>query len=325
MLARVADCLYWMNRYLERAEFTARLVSLQVQRLPVGSAPQIARSWRLLFLGLGTAPPPMESLGSLEDDDYLFADGYTLTDVLTFERGNPAAIVTSLTAARENARQVRSTIGPGIWSSLNREFLKLSGTRLVDIWKQEPELLYRDIAEGIQRFHGICDTSMRHGEEWAFLQLGKYVERAQLVGSTMNAHCIEAAGGEPEHGDWPTLLQACNALAAYGHQYGGAFEQRQIVKMLTHDPELPYSLRFCQQQLRASLRIVDSSAAGHSSARPFAILDLLDDLLDRSGTPNVEETSAQTGEMPRINRLYGELHDALEQSYVYYPLDARYS
>ena len=80
MLARVAGSLYWMARYLERAEFTARLVGLQIQRLPVGTAAEVATGWRLLFAGIGNEPPESESLGNMEDDDFLFVDGYTLTD-----------------------------------------------------------------------------------------------------------------------------------------------------------------------------------------------------------------------------------------------------
>lgn len=322
MLARVADCLYWMNRYLERAEFSARLVGLQVQRLPVGSAAEIARGWQLLFLGLGTAPPRLESLGSLEDDDYLFADGYTLTDLVTFETGNPASIVNCLTAARENARQVRSTIGPGIWSSLNREYLKLRQTRLVEIWKQEPELLFRDIAEGVQRFHGICDTAMRHGEQWCFLQLGKYVERAQRVGALVAAHCCEDAAGESDAGDWPTLLRACHAFEAYGHEYGGVFEKRNILNLLIREPELPYSLRFCLQRLRASLRVVDPAPLDDFPPRPFVILNRLGDLLGPHGSAAADDLPRDQGALPRTSRLFGEFHDALERSYVYYPADA---
>ena len=71
---------------------------------------------------------------------------------------------------------------------------------------REPELLYRDIAEGVQRFHGICDTLMRHGEEWSFMQLGKYVERAQLVGSMLAAHRGDAAAHEHDDGEWPVPL-----------------------------------------------------------------------------------------------------------------------
>ena len=244
MLARVADSLYWMARYLERAEFTARLVGLQIQRLPVATALEVATGWRLLFAGIGHDPPESESLGNMEDDDFLFVDGYTLTDILTFEKGNPAAVANCLAFARENAREVRSAIGPGIWSSINREYLDLRRTRLVEIWNREPELLYRDLAEGIQRFHGICDATMRRGSEWCFMQLGRYVERAQLVASMLVAHCGDAARRE-HGGEWPVLLRACNAFEAYGRECGAVFDRDAVLGLLVHEGDLPYSLRFC--------------------------------------------------------------------------------
>ena len=322
MLARVADCLYWMNRYLERTEFSARLVSLQVHRLPMGTAAQVANGWRLLFVGLGIEPPGAEELEGLEDDDYLFADSYMLTDVLTFEPGNPAAILNCLAAARENARQVRSCIGPEIWSSLNRAYLDLRSTRLVDRWNQEPELLYRDIVEGVQRFHGISSTAMCHGEEWSFMQLGTYVERAQLVGSMLRTHCEQSAGSDVEHGDWPMLLRACNAFEAYGHQFGGAFDHRKVVDLLVAEPDLPYSLRYALRRLRACLAVVDPAPVGDFPPQPFVILNQLDDLLDSRPAASSTTQPKEPHELAKLGELLREFHDAVEQSYVYYPADA---
>lgn len=322
MLAREADCLYWMTRYLERTAFSARLVSLQVQRLPVGSAAEIARGWQLLFAGLGTDPSNFESLGNLEDDDFLFADGYMLTDILTFEAGDPASILNCLTAARENAREVRSTIGPGIWSSLNRQYLALRQTRLVDVWNREPELLYRDIAEGVQQFHGICDTAMRHGEEWSFMQLGKYVERAQLVGSMLAAHCGAARAHEHGDGEWPVLLRGCNAFEAYGHEYGGAFGESNILKLLAHDGELPYSLRFCLARLRSSLDAVGPAPDDEFGTGPSAVLNRLDGLLAGHARAAAGTKPLSFTDLAPVGGLLLEFHDALERVYVYYPADA---
>ena len=315
MLARVADSLYWMARYLERAEFTARLVGLQIQRLPVGTAVEVAAGWRLLFAGIGNDPPESESLGNMEDDDFLFVDGYTLTDILTFEEGNPAAIANCLAAARENAREVRSAIGAAIWSSLNREYLALRRTRLVEIWKREPELLYRDVAEGIQRFHGICDSSMRRGTAWSFMQLGRYVERAQLVVSMLVAHCGDAAGRE-HGGEWPVLLRACNAFEAYGREYGVAFEESAVLGLLLHEDDLPYSLRFCLARLGANLNVIGPAPSAELGAAPFDILSRLDEQF-RDGAPATGRLLSTSGDLRQVGELFRTLHDALEVSYSF--------
>ena len=316
MLARVAASLYWMARYLERAEFTARLVGLQIQRLPVGTAVEVAAGWRLLFAGIGNDPPESESLGNMEDDDFLFVDGYTLTDILTFEKGNPAAIANCLAAARENAREVRSAIGPGIWSSLNREYLALGRIQLVEIWKREPEMLYRDVAEGIQRFHGICDTSIRRGTEWSFMQLGRYVERAQLVVSMLVAHCADAAGRE-NGGDWPGLLRACNAFEAYGRECGGVFEESAVLGLLLHEGDLPYSLRFCLERLRENLDLIGPAPSDGLGTGPLEILTGLDQQLHDCARSAGDQRLAASDELRQVGELCRAIHDALEGSYAF--------
>ncbi|MCY4015386.1 MAG: alpha-E domain-containing protein [Gammaproteobacteria bacterium] len=315
MLARVADSLYWMARYLERAEFTARLVGLQIQRLPVGTAVEVAAGWRLLFAGIGNDPPESESLGNMEDDDFLFVDGYTLTDILTFEQGNPAAVANCLAAARENAREVRSAIGPGIWSSLNREYLALRRTRLVEVWKREPELLYRDVAEGIQRFHGICDSSMRRGTEWSFMQLGRYVERAQLVCSMLVAHCNDAAGRE-HGGEWPVLLRACNAFEAYGRECGGVFEESAVLGLLLHEGDLPYSLRFCLERLRENLDVIGPVPSDGLGTGPLEILSRLEEH-SGDGAQRAGDRLLAAGDLRHLGELFRTFHDALEGSYAF--------
>lgn len=316
MLARVADSLYWMARYLERAEFTARLVGLQIQRLPVGTAMEVASGWRLLFAGIGNDPPESESLGNMEDDDFLFVDGYTLTDILTFEEGNPAAIANCLSAARENAREVRSAIGPGIWSSLNREYLALHRTRLVEIWNREPEMLYRDVAEGIQRFHGICDSSMRRGTEWSFMQLGRHVERAQLVVSMLAAHCGDASGRE-NGGEWPVLLRACNAFEAYGRECGGAFEENAVLGLLLHEGDLPYSLRFCRERLRENLDVIGPAPSDRLGTGPLEILSRLDEHFGDAAQPTGDGRRLAAGDLRQVGELFRTFHDALEGSYAF--------
>ena len=156
-----------------------------------------------------------------------FADGYTLTDYLTFDTTNPTSIVFCLTATRENARQVRDAISNGIWSSLNRAYLRLRDTDLVDIWSREPVMLYRDIVEAVQLFDGVCASSLRRDAGWHFMRIGRFIERAQLVSSLLEAHCANVKDTAEEDGDWAGLLRVCNAFEAYCQLHGAQGRERK--------------------------------------------------------------------------------------------------
>lgn len=321
MLARVADSLYWMSRYLERVEFSARLVGLQLQRLPVNSAHEIAEGWSLVFRCLSARPPGAESFGEAEDDDYLFADGYALTDFLTFEVSNPSSILASLHGARENARQVRDCLSAPLWTCLNRTYLGLRGTALVEEWTREPGRFYTGIAEGVQQFDGICQGTLQRGDHWRFMQLGKYVERAQLVATTLLAHSrsplsIGADGGGER---WTNALRACNALEAYGRTHGGEVNASDALALLVCDPDQPHSLGFAAQRLWEVLEAVDPPLSGRPRAAAFDPLDRISGLLcDCVGAP----MPVQQALVSEILELYRNFHGLLEREYVYYPVHA---
>lgn len=321
MLARVADSLYWMSRYLERVEFSARLVGLQLQRLPVNSAREIAEGWSLVFRCLSAQPPGAESFGEAEDDDYLFADGYALTDFLTFEASNPSSILASFHGARENARQVRDCLSAALWTCLNRTYLGLRGTALVDEWTKEPERFYADIVEGVQQFDGICQGTLQRGDHWRFMQLGKYVERAQLVATTLLAHSRGPLSSGTDGGGerWTNALRACNALEAYGRTHGGDVNASDALALLVCDAAQPHSLGFAAQRLWEVLEAVDPPLSGRSRAAPFAALDRISDLLSRCVGAPMPDQQALVAE---ILESYRDFHGLLEREYVYYPVHA---
>ena len=321
MLARVADSFYWMNRYLERVEYIARLVGLQLERLPSSPARDIADGWRRLFRSLDARPPGADTYsGAADEDDFLFADGYTLTDYLTFEAANPSSIMFCLSAARENARQVRDAISNAIWSSLNREYLRLQEIALVDVWKRDPAMLYRDIIQAVQLFDGICASAMRRDTGWHFMRLGRFIERVQLVGSLLEAHCAAAQDSAREKGDWVGLLWACDAFEAYCQLHGAQIREAKVLDFLVSDAGLPHALCFAVNGIRSSLEAIDPPAAGRISATPHEIADRLAAVLSR------QTTSLAVGEEGRealhdLVTLCRECHQTLERTYMSCPTE----
>ena len=316
MLARVADSFYWMNRYLERIEHVARLVGLQLERLPSSPATEIADGWRRLFSSLGERPPGADTYGGTEgEDEFLFADGYTLTDYLTFEAANPSSILFCLTAARENARQVRDAINTTIWSSLNREYLRLREIALVDIWRRDPAELYRRILQTVQLFDGICGSSMRHDTGWHFMRLGRLIERIQLVGSLLEAHCTAASDPAEDKGDWIGLLWACDAFEAYCQLHGARISEEKVLDFLVYDSALPHALCFAVNGIWSSLEAIDPPLAGRISAAPHEAASRLASILSR------REVSLGVGEDGRqalrdLVMLCRECHETLERAYM---------
>ena len=316
MLARVADSFYWMNRYLERVEHVARLVGLQLERLPASPAREIADGWRRLFRSLGEGPPGADTYGGTEgDDDFLFADGYTLTDYLTFEAVNPGSILFCLTAARENARQVRDAVNTAIWSSLNREYLRLRETALVDIWRRDPAALYGQVLQAVQLFDGICASSMRRDTGWHFMRLGRFTERIQLVGSLLEAHCTLAADPAGDRGDWIGLLWACDAFEAYCKLHGARISQEKVLDFLVYDDGLPHALCFAVNGISGSLEAIDPPAAGRTSAAPHEAAGRLASLLSRK---DVSLGVGDDGRDALRDLVAGcrRLHETLDRAYM---------
>src|SRR5579871_1130087 len=143
MLSRVADTLYWMSRYLERAEHTARLLDLQLHMM-VELEPEAAEQrWNRIISSLYVALPDKP------------LDAYARTQLLTFDSGNTNSISACVSAARENARHVREQISSEMWEEINRLSLQVRGTRLDKIWNDQPHEFFVSVKQSIHLFQGI--------------------------------------------------------------------------------------------------------------------------------------------------------------------------
>jgi uncharacterized alpha-E superfamily protein len=174
MLSRVADSLYWMSRYLERAEHTARLLSVGLNQTLDQTPQSAAPRWGRTLAALQT-PLPSD-------------DPYTITRVLTFDAANPGSISSCIALARENARQVREQISSEMWEQLNRLYLRVKEANIAELWEGEPQEFFQAVKEGAHLFQGITDATMSHGEGWHFIEVGRYLER---VGATANGQVDE--------------------------------------------------------------------------------------------------------------------------------------
>ncbi len=241
MLACSASGIYWLGRYLERAQHLCRLLRLQTEALVDRPLEDIYSGWRLIYSSIGRTPPS----GALEldsDDNYTLADSYTLADDLTFERSNPGSVWSCFASGRENARQTRHCISAEMWTSLNLSYLRVQRLGMGDIWPTAPESFYAELAREIDTFSGVAAATMYRDDGWSFLQLGRFIERAHLLTGLLLAKLGETEAGEPVGSDWGVLLRAYHGVDLYNRRHGVEVHPSQALDLLVADPVLPKSL-----------------------------------------------------------------------------------
>ena len=246
MLARNAEGLYWMGRYLERTSHLCRLLGEQMTSLVDRPVREINFGWRRIYRALDRRPPgPAIGFGGL-DDDFALADSFALADDLTFERSNPGSLWNCFGASRENARQMRHCISAEMWTCLNGAHLRLRLKRLhiEDVWKNAPEGFYAGVSRDVDTFMGVAGRTMYRDDRWRYMQIGGWTERAQLAVSLLLAHVDEtlASAEETSEHDWMSLLRLCYAFDAYVQRYGVAIRVARVFELLVADPRLPRSL-----------------------------------------------------------------------------------
>ncbi len=318
MLARVADNLYWMSRYLERADQTTRLLGVQVGSLADRSGAEVAEGWKRLFHSLTTTPPGGdERYLEPRNENFLLADAYTLVDFMTFEAENTASVTALWARSRENARQARQEITSEMWGQLNRSYLALRETQLHSIWNREPENFYRETSARIYLFRGLTDNSLRHGLAWDFIRLGRFMERIQVTTEVLEAYRPGPGRGEAER-DWSLLLRNCASFEPYCKHHTAAIEPERVMAFLIYEPESPHTLRFAAEEISRGLdRIDPAGGARHPLQTPHRLAGKLRALLAYSP----EQAGNLAVVLDEVRRLTRELHDEIYRRYISYPAD----
>lgn len=345
MLARSAQGLYWMGRYLERAAHLCRQLQLQTAALADRSIPEIYAGWNRIYgslhrqppggslawfyngigggddIGGGTAPGQGQGQGQGQGDpgdDYTLADSFALADDLTFERSNPGSVWSCFAQGRENARQMRHCISAEMWTSLNLAYLRIQQVRITDIWAASPESFYAATSADIDTFMGVAAATMYRGEGWHFMQLGRFVERAQQVAAVLLAQTDADMGAsvEQSESDWVTLLRAHHAYEEYTRAYGVAARPEPALDLLVTDPLLPNSI--CRSLDRAELELAALGAAPDAAAA--AAVRRLSGRLRAVAHYEWPDRDDRTELLRRIDAHCRELHDLITLTYFEYPV-----
>jgi uncharacterized alpha-E superfamily protein len=307
MLSRVADSLYWMSRYLERAEHIARLIAVKLETTAEQSREDADSGWARVIAAL-----------SAKTDAGGDADPAAMTMFLAFDRDNDTSLVSSLSFARDNARQVREQLSVELWESLNRLYLKLQPIGATP--SRNPALTFREVLQDLYALEGVTNSTLSHGEGWYFLELGRHIERAQLVCRLLDLHFGDArlmVGATPKYFDWLVLLKFCSAFEPYCKAYTAAIRPEKIAEFLLFDREFPHSVRYSIDRVCDALTRV---APGAPPGRRAVAERLAGRLKASADFTQIDElmSGSIAGFLADIARQSEQIHDAVYTAYISY-------
>jgi uncharacterized alpha-E superfamily protein len=315
MLSRVADSLYWMARYLERAEHGARVLAVKLEAMLEQTPEDASEAWVRVVASLAW---PLTGPVSGRPE--------ALARRLTFDRSEPSSVFNSIRIARDNARQVRELISTEMWAQLNQQYLYLHSAEAEQDWNAQPVQGLRDAVDELTLFAGLTDSTMRHGEGWHFIQLGRYVERAQAVSRLVDLHFgtlpadVQQPLKVPRYFDLLSLLKQCTAFEAYCKVYTADIRPARVAEFLIFDPEFPHSIRFATDRIQEELSHVAPGAGGARRLQAERLAGRLKATLDYG---QVEELLAGDidGFLTGVQTSCKQIHQSMYDAFIGYSVD----
>ena len=271
MLSRTADHLFWMSRYMERAENTARMldVNYQTSLLPQ-SADRAVQGWAGV-LGISELTLPFGK-------QY---DTVTAANVMQFmvrDAGNPSSIVSCLQAARENARAVRGTLTTELFETTNQTWLEFNRMLQGDAFERDPAALFEWVKFRSHLSRGVTVGTMLHDESLHFIRIGTFLERADNTARLVDVKFHALAGDyfgtwaddnapEVDFYHWSAILRSVSGFEIYRKVYRNVIRPDKVAELLILRPDMPRSLAACMNDLVANLDLVANEQSGETRRR----------------------------------------------------------
>lgn len=270
MLSRVANSIYWINRYVERAENYARFMGVNFN-LILDLPPREEAQWEPLLLASG--------------DNLLFREHHDhpgreeVLHFMAFDARNPNSILSCLQKARENARSIREILSKEMWEHLNGLYLACREQSGQARWKMDDwQDFFNEIKMGSQLFHGIVDSTFTRNEGWHFGRLGRFIERADKTSRFLDVKYFillpdwNSVGSNFDNLQWSALLKSVSAFNMYRQAYRAA-TPTNIVAFLVLDRHFPRSIYYCLRQAEQSLLVItDGATTGNAAIKKLGKL-----------------------------------------------------
>jgi len=249
MLSKVAERVYWMVRYLERAEDAARLISVYGDVL-LDLPRSTGVGWREIGTVLGV-PPARTGRGRRPVTDR------SMLELLLADADNPGSVLFSITAARENARTTRDLLPTEAWRTVNELHLYASRQLPRAIGQRHRNSILSEIVSRCQKIAGLLMGTMSHGPAYQFVRIGRFVERADMTTRVIDVAAALLLTGKQDLVEfdntlWIAVLRSLSGYQMYRQYVRRRVESADVLRYLLQDPEFPRTVRYCAQQLQGA-------------------------------------------------------------------------
>lgn len=255
MLSRVADSLYWMSRYIERADSVARIIDVNLHLL-LDLTGSMAEQWLPLVETTGDATRFMQA--------YAAPTRENVVQFLAFDEANPNSIISCVRAARENARSVREIITSDAWEAINSFYLTISSPEFAVRAKANLNEVFSVVKTAGHLFAGIIDATMSRGEGWHFCRAGRLLERADKTARILDVKYFillplpSDVGSPTDDLQWSALLRSVSAFQMYRQAYG-RISPDGVASFLVLEPDFPRAVLYCVTAAEASLHAISGT------------------------------------------------------------------
>lgn len=310
MLSRTASQLYWLSRYMERAESMARILDVA---FTVSLQPSANK--RLDWMA------PMTITNTLENYRGAYGSniqGDQVLEFLVLDSNNPSSIWSSLRSARENAHAVRGKIPAELWESINATWLEMRAHTPDTLRQMGVNNFFEWIKERSHIFRGVIYSTMRRDDTFRFLRLGTYIERADNTARILDVKyhlllpSVSAAGSAADYYQWSALLNSVSGLVAYRSIYRDVITPRNVADLLILREDMPRSLHTCLAEIHSILPSIEGSAGSEAKRRAAELYAGLrwgdiDQIFEHGLHPYLEQFLGSINELAVcIHRAYWE-------------------
>jgi uncharacterized alpha-E superfamily protein len=312
MLSRIADSLYWLARYMGRAEDTARILDVNYYMMLEQAPAAYQLSWE----------PLLSMAGEREQFRQFYSQptAESVFEFLAFRRDNPSSILECVAKARENARSMRAFISREMWEDINSLYHTLHRFLPEREFAAGPHRFCDEVRSGCHRYYGVRDATLAHDEGWEFLRIGASLERAEmtsrLAAMEFPKSLQDAAAMRDTH-QWMAVLRSVGAYAFYRRQYKSVIEPRKVAEMLILHPKHPRSVRFSTIELQSGLRAISGTGPGSYATEAERLTGKILEGLRYATIEEIFERGLQT-HMDELLKTFRAIGEDIGRSYLYY-------